>query len=74
MKLVYTVIEGQREVAIGDVVSLDGESYTVGYFRQPHKPSSEGKVTIHRDGDPRMAREYYVSVIGAKWIDREDRV
>ena len=66
MKLVY---EGTtREVKVGDEVTLgDGETVTVTYFRPPHKPSSSGKVSV--DGN----REYYVSVIGAEWIEREDR-
>lgn len=38
------------------------------YFSHPHKPSSEGKVSLEN------GMEYYVSVIGAEWIEREDRV
>lgn len=66
MKLVYK--NTQQPVNLGDVVILkSGEAATVDYFAQPHKPSSEGKVSILPGG------EFYVSVIGAEWIDREDR-
>ena len=68
MKLVYKD-RPAVEVKIGDVVFLDGEMRRkVEYFRTPHKPSSEGKVTLDNGA------EYYVSVIGAEWIEREDRI
>lgn len=73
MRLVYTAT--QAEVKVGDIVELDGEKQKVHYFRQPHKPASEGKVTVAPLSRPRTVnmREYYVSVIGAEWIEREDR-
>lgn len=72
MKLIYTAT--QQPVAAGDTVTLrDNVKRTVAYFAPPHKPDSEGKVTL-KDGDhDHMGREYYVSVIGAEWIGREDR-
>ena len=69
MKLVYKAT--QQPVAVGDSIIFRDEPHTVHYFRPPHKPSSEGKITItNADGH---CFEYYVSVIGAAWIDREDR-
>ena len=65
MKLVYT--ETNEPVNVGDRVCGLGAPMEVTYFREPHKPSSEGKVSLSN------GREYYVSAIGAKWIDREDR-
>ena len=70
MRLVYTAT--QLPVNIGDEGILDApiRRYTVKYFRPPHKPSSSGNVTIEIDG---QMVERYVSVIGAEWIEREDR-
>lgn len=68
MRLVYK--ENELPVTVGDFVKIGDEYWRVIYFRPPHKPSSEGRVTIER-GD--IQSEYYVSVIGAEWIDREDR-
>ena len=71
MKLTYTITG--KEVQIGDEVKThSGEVVIVKSFAPPHKPSSEGKVWIRYDGwDSDVER--YASVIGAKWVDREDR-
>lgn len=71
MRLIY--IKTGEEVVIGDQVTLrDGEVVRVAYFRPPHKASSSGKVSVEGLlGGPQS--EYYVSVIGAEWVDREDR-
>ncbi len=73
MRLVYE--ETGEEVKIGDVVDIGmSEMVTVDYFRPPHKPSSSGKVTVGFGKDNRGGQiEYYVGVIGAEWIEREDR-
>jgi len=69
MKLVY--VATKELVKIGDAVMLDGSSVTVDFFREPHSPASSGKVSVKfNDG---FTREYYVGVIGAEWIEREDR-
>lgn len=68
MQLVYRGTG--RAVGIGDKVRLNGEEYTILHFAKPHKPSSSGKVSLSREGH---TREYYVGVIGAEWINREDR-
>ena len=69
MRLVYT--KNQEEVKIGDKVQADSrEEYEVIYFKPPHKPSSSGSVTVKLEGE---LREFYVGVIGAEWIEREDR-
>lgn len=61
------------EVRIGDVCETsDGEQVQVSYFRPPHKPSSSGKISVRFVGTDKTA-EYYVGVIGCKWIEREDR-
>ena len=70
MRLVYE--DSGDEVQVNDVIDIRGDRYQIHYFDEPHKPSSQGKVTLHRmDGDS-FLHEYYVSVIGAKWIERED--
>jgi hypothetical protein len=75
-KLVYT--SGPRkgeEVKVGDRVTITNSKdhkslVTVDYFAYPHKPSSSGKVTVRKG---KQTMEYYVSVIGAEWINRNDR-
>lgn len=73
MKLVYKTTG--LPVAIADDVIIDAppRRYVVAHFVQPHKPSSEGLVTVYPKGNPRAAEEFYVSLIGAEWIEREDR-
>lgn len=71
MRLVYTTT--QQPVRVGDTITnYDGRSYTVEYFAQPHKPASSGKITVC-DTQTNIRSEYYVGVIGAEWIEREDR-
>lgn len=68
-RLVYK--DGNAPVAVGDVVILNsGEVAEVEYFRPPHSPASEGRVSV-RCG--KQTSEYYVGVIGARWIERTDR-
>ena len=72
MKLVYKGTD--TEVQVGDVIQFrDGAEATVTHFREPHKPSSEGKICVKATGD-QWSHEFYVGVIGAEWIEREDRV
>ena len=73
MKLIYT--KTGEEVKVGDKVLLDdGHEFVVHYFAKPHKSSSEGKVSVSATAlNATGTREYYVSVIGAEWIEREDR-
>ena len=69
MRLVYNGTND--EVKVGDEVSMrDGEDVTISYFREPHKAASSGKVTVETADGP---REYYVSGIGAGWVEREDQ-
>jgi len=75
MRLIYT--KTGAEVKVGDVVETSrGETVTVDYFREPHKPSSSGKIIVrHHDEtvEDRGTAQYYVGVIGAEWIEREDQ-
>lgn len=69
MQLVYNW--NNEPVKVGDRVKLSDDTWVeVHYFRQPYKPNSEGKVTVQQGG---TTREYYVSIIDAIWIKREDR-
>lgn len=71
MRLVYETTG--EEVKVGDIVTtFRGKKCEVKYFAPPHKPSSEGKITVQEEGCT-FCSEYYVGVIGAKWIEREDR-
>jgi hypothetical protein len=65
MNLIYK--DSKKPVKVGDPVVVGGVTTTVDHFPQPHKPNSEGKVTLG------TGATYYVSVIGAEWVDREDR-
>jgi len=72
MRLVYE--DSGTEVQVGDKRETGrGEVVEVTYFREPHKPSSSGKVSVVEEGLT-GSREYYVGVIGAKWIEREDQI
>lgn len=65
MQLVYR--NSKQPVKVGDPVVVSGVATTVAHFSEPHSPNSEGKVSLESGGF------FYVSVIGAEWIDREDR-
>ena len=71
MRLVYK--DTGKAVEVGDIVDLGrGEMVSVRYFREPHKAASSGHVSVTTVNSDRSA-EYYVGVIGAVWVDREDR-
>ena len=70
MRLIYK--ETKEEVKVGDKVRTGrGEEVTVTHFARPHKPASSGKVSVAGD---KFNAEYFVGVIGAEWIEREDRL
>lgn len=72
MKLVYR--DSKMPVYVGDRVVLSrGEEVEVMRITEPHKPSSTGRVTVKSMGDDDWTMDYYPSVIGAEWIDREDQ-
>lgn len=72
MRLVYK--DTGVEVKVGDEVDISGEPHLVSYFREPHKPNSSGKIVVTPRGiADSTGREYYVGIIGAKWIEREDQ-
>jgi hypothetical protein len=71
MKLVY---KGTNDVVkCGDVVHIDSIPHYVEMFREPHKPSSSGHVVVKEMTELGFSKEFYVSVIGAEWIERNDR-
>jgi hypothetical protein len=77
MRLIYPATN--KEVKIGDEIHLRNDALglkaRVEYFREPHKPASSGKVNVTVFGTEReFTAEYYVGVIGAEWIEREDRI
>jgi len=73
MRLVYE--KTGAEVKVGDTIKVERRDQTVelrvDYFAEPHKPSSSGKVTVMESTGG--TSEYFVGVIGAKWIEREDQ-
>jgi hypothetical protein len=70
MRLVYK--KNGVEVQIGDRPRTErkGSEVEVISFKNPHKPGSGGSVLVREGG---LQREYFVGVIGAHWIEREDR-
>jgi hypothetical protein len=71
MRLVYT--KDQSPVHRGDLVQVNDTLYAVDDFPWPHKPESSGKVYLRTVGEDAGGAVYYVGVIGATWIEREDR-
>ena len=68
------VSEGTNEqVMVGDIVHIRNEPFTVWMITEPHKPSSTGRVTVRGFDDQRYIREFYPSVIKAKWVGRTDQ-
>jgi hypothetical protein len=72
MRLVYK--DSGKEVKTGDVVHINNVPHYVQFFSKPHKPSSSGHVVVREMSDTRLGAEYYVGVIGAEWIEREDQI
>lgn len=71
MRLVY--IESGKQVRVGHMVKMkDDEIAKVVYFAEPHKPQSSGKVTVRSNGSD-YDQEFFVGIIGAHWIEREDQ-
>lgn len=70
MKLVYKYTN--KPVLVGDTVKVWGNPACVDDFQPPDKPDSAGKVkvTFLLTGEK---WEFYVTIIGAEWVEREDR-
>ena len=69
MRLVYQ--KTHEPVKIGDEVELQGEGrYRVRAIIKPHKPASTGRVYVVDENE--SGCEFFPSVIGAEWIERED--
>lgn len=70
MRLVYK--STGKPVLAGDIHTVNGFELRVAHTPQPHKPDSEGKIDFYAAGGV-MGPTYGCSVIGAEWIEREDR-
>ena len=70
MNLIYN--HNQKPVEVGDIIELDDMIVKVRYFREPHKPSSSGKMSVDVLGVVGES-EFFVGVLGAQWINREDQ-
>jgi hypothetical protein len=74
MKLIYTATG--KEVQKRDVVNLNEGGVEVAHvvtdIRKPHKPGSTGRVYIQA-ADEQYSHEFFPSVIGAEWTEREDQ-
>lgn len=71
MRLVYTAT--QEPVALDDTVTTaKGDNLVVKGFIKPRHAGSTGRVIVGGEGFTETT-DYYPSVIGAEWIEREDR-
>ena len=73
MRLIYTAT--QKPVERGDIVQVGNQHLAITHMPPPHKPDSSGKVTVKPVGEGYAGSgfEYFVGIIGAEWIEREDR-
>lgn len=71
MQLVYEC--NNKPVQSGDVVHVRNVAYYIERIVEPHKPSSTGRVWCRSMDEGKYFNEWFPSVIGAKWIDREDQ-
>ena len=69
--LIYTNTD--KPVAVGDIVHLRNQPYTVTGWSEPHTPASTGRIHLLSMDDARSYQSYYPSVIRAEWIGRADR-
>lgn len=77
----FRVINVGDEVWVGDIVTLNPEhtKHRVTDIITPHSPASTGRVYVEEiQMDPHThtrlkAAGFFPNVIGAKWIEREDR-
>ena len=72
MRFVYDGSDG-APVKCGDTVHVDGTPYYVMSITKPHKPASTGRVLCKAMTEEAWVCEWFPSVIGATWIEREDR-
>lgn len=70
MRLVYKATG--KPVQLLDRHTVGGFEIIVDHAPEPHKSDSEGKITFMMP-DGSSGPTYYVSIIGAEWIEREDR-
>ena len=57
------------ELIIGDIVhDFRNEPHILVDARPPHKPSSEGFVTLRSMDEKAFTHEYYAWVIDAEWV------
>lgn len=71
MKLVYKATG--KPVKLGDRHIVGDQRLVICFFARPSSPASEGKICFRAHGNPNEGPTYYASVIGAEWIEREDR-
>ena len=71
MQLVYSI--NKLPVFIGDVVHVRNTAYYVENIVEPNKPSSTGRVWCRSMDERKYFNEWFPSVIGAEWIDRNDQ-
>ena len=57
-----------KELRVGEVVhDFRNDAHILVDARPPHKPSSEGFVTLRSMDEHAFVAEYYAGVIDAKW-------
>jgi hypothetical protein len=59
----------RKELLIGGVVhDFRNDAHILIDARPPHKPSSEGFVTLRSMDEKAFTHEYYAGVIDAEWV------
>jgi hypothetical protein len=71
MKLIYE--RNGNEVNLGDTVLIKGKPYYLQAIIEPHKPSSTGRVWCVTMDERKVFNEWFPSVIGAVWVNRNDQ-
>ncbi len=61
-----------KEIKIGDKVTLaDGDKVKITWLSPPHKPSSQGKVSVEFIGRD-WSQEFYASIVDGIYQYKED--
>lgn len=61
----------RKPIAIGDVLSLDGQPVTVTHMAPPHRPGTTGKISVSFADSNGRSREFFAGVLGAEWSKPE---
>lgn len=61
------VIKGTEAIKNQKVKTFDGQTYFLVGWTKPHKASSSGRVYVKKNLEDQLSKEFFPSVIGAKF-------